>query len=373
MVAPRDAVRFVATIASLLLGGCFYVESINQRPSLDIRQDAVGDVFRNEDVSFTAVVVDPDDSAVDVSWHVYACTDATTFSSCDAESSVTGDQRNFAFTVPMNRIDNTTPTRGIRIVLDGIDDRGASSKPSDQLQLEVKDRNPDLELRRDSIYKQPGPQFVVDTPIDIFAVYGDGDNELQTLTVIRDVLSPTQVPINIVEKPIMDPAGKKQIWWELTPQVVGEWAVEVTVKDPSGNEIKKSEKMTVVADRAPCLDTVTPIVPPPGAEIFDETLFQVIGVNDDLDSYPRTSGGTLFGEPTFAWTVLGPTGGRQVVSTSKQFQFDPDVYVPGTTVEIRVEIKDRKLSPVNCADGDATCSIGATSCIQRQTWRVVAR
>ncbi len=367
--------RFVAAIASLLWGGCFYVESINQRPSLDIRQDAVGDIFRDEEVSFTAVVVDPDDSEVDVRWRVYACTDATTFSSCDAQSSVTGDQRNFSFVVPSNRADGTTATRGIRIVLDGMDDRGATSKPSDQLQLAVKDRNPDLDLQRRSVYQQPGPQFVVDTPIDIFALYGDGDNILDSLSVTRVVLSPTQVPINIIEKSITDPDSKRQIWWELTPQVIGEWAVEVTVRDPSMNEVKKTEKMTVVADRAPCIDTVDPLVPPAGVvpDITDERFFQVIGVNDDLDSFPRTPGGSLFGEPTFAWTVLGPTGGRQLVSTSKQFQFDPAVYVPGTTVEIRVEIKDRKVSPVNCADGEATCSIGANSCIQRQTWRVVAR
>lgn len=364
--------RFVAAIASLLWGGCFYVESINQRPSLDIRQDAVGDVFRNEQVSFTAVVVDPDDSDVDVSWHVYACTDATTFSSCDIQPSVSGDQRNFAFVVPKDRIDGT-PTKGIRIVLDGRDERGATSKPSDQLQLEVKDRAPDLDLQRRSDYQQQGPQFVVDTPIDIFAIYGDGDNDVSELTVVRDILSPTQVPINIVEKMIDSPPNKQQRWWVLTPQVIGEWAVEVMVTDPSGNQVKKSEKMTVIADRAPCIATVTPIVPPPGAEILDETLFQVIGVSDDLDSFPPTPGGSLYGEPTFAWTVLGPTGGRQLVSTSKQLQFDPDVYVPGTPVEIRVEIKDRKLSPVNCADGEATCSIGANTCIQRQTWRVVAR
>lgn len=366
--------RSVAAIASLLMGGCFYIESINQRPSLDIRQDEVGDIFRDEEVSFTAVVVDPDDSDVDVRWRVYACTDATTFSDCDAEASVTGEGRNFAFTVPRDRTTGT-PTRGIRIVLDGVDRRGASSKPSDQLQLEVKDRTPDLDLQRRSIYQQMGPQFVVDTPIDIFALYGDGDNELDDLTVVRDILSPTSVPINVVEKPIESPEGKRQRWWELTPQVIGEWAVEVTVKDPSGNEIKKSEKMTVVADRPPCIGTVVPIVAPVGVpqEISLVTFFQVIGVSDDLDSWPRTPGGALFGEPTFAWTVLGPTGGRQLVSTNKQFPFDPAVYVPGTPVEIRVEIKDRKLLPVNCADGDATCSIGANICIQRQTWRVVAR
>lgn len=365
--------RFAAAIASLCLAGCFYVESINQRPSLDIRQDMVGDVFRGEVVSFTAVTFDPDDHDVNVRWHVYACTDATTFSDCDAESSATGDQRNFELTVPMTRLDGR-PTQGIRIVLDGIDDHGATAKPTDQLQLEVKDRSPDLDLQRRSVYQQMGPQFVVGMPIDIFAIYGDGDNEVDDLALVRTILSPTQVPINITEETIAAPAGKKQLHWVLTPQVIGEWTVEVAVTDPSQNETKKAEKMTVVDDRPPCIESVEPQIAVPGPqEIFDERTFQVLAVSDDLDSAPRTPGGSQFGDATFSWSVLGPTGGRQIVSTAKQFPFDPDVYVPGTIVEIRVEIKDRKATPVTCADAEATCSIGANACLQRQTWRVVAR
>jgi len=370
-------VRTAVAIASLGLVGCFYVDPINQRPALDIRQDNVGDVFRGEEVSFTAVIFDADDHDVDVTWFVYMCTDATTFSDCDAEAAFIGEDNNFGFEVPMTRSDGVTPSKGMRIVLNGKDDHGATSKPNDQLQLEVKDRNPDLELRRTSVYDEPGPQFIVGMPIDIFALYGDGDDNLDSLTVEWKITSPMQVPITLVDQTIASPMGKRQEYKILTPQIIGQWGVEVTVRDPSNNEIKKSEPITVIADGAPCISVVAPIVPPPSIalEVQNPQLFEVPIVVDDLDSYPIESGGSLFGEPKFVWSILGPTGGRQIITsaTGSKLLFDPDVYTPGTIVEIRVEIQDRKLSAVNCADAEATCSIGANSCIQRQTWRVEAR
>lgn len=375
MVAPGDAVRTVVAIASLWLAGCFYVDPINQRPSLDIRQDSVGDIFRGDTVSFTAVAVDPDDHGVELTWYAYMCTDATTFSDCDAASAFAGTERTFGFEVPMTRADGVTPVAGMRIVLDGMDDHGAIAKPNDQLQLAVKDRSPDLELRRDSIYKQPGPQFVVDMPIDVYAVYGDGDDALDALSVEWKVYAPSQVPIDLVDQPIESPPGKRQVAKVLTPQITGEWSIEVTVRDPGGNATTKLEKANVVDDRPPCLDTVAPVVPPAGVAtpVDDPTLFEVTTVLDDLDSYPRTPGGSRFGEAAFTWSILGPTGPRQVAGTGSNLVFDPDVYTPGSIVEVRVEIADRKARAVNCPDADPTCSVGANSCIQRQTWRVETR
>jgi hypothetical protein len=40
---------------------------------------------------------------------------------------------------------------------------------------------------------------------------------------------------------------------------------------------------------------------------------------------------------------------------------------------MRVEIFDRKSTPIPCADGLATCAISQPACIQRQTWRVEVR
>ena len=365
----------VIAIASLGLVGCFYVDPINQRPSLDIRQESVGDIFRDEEVTFTAVVVDPDDNDVDVTWRAYMCTDATTFSSCDTTAMIEGSDRVFKFTVPKTRIDMVTPVAGLRLVLDGIDDHGATAKPTDQLQLAVKDRGPDLDLSKASIYVQDGPKFVVGTPIDFYALYGDGDNNLDDLDVEWTVFSPMQVPINLVDGPVEMKGEKRQMTKTLTPQIPNTWSVKVTVTDPGGNSASKMETLNVVDDGAPCIDTVAPIVPPPATPLLveDTTVFQVPIVLDDLDSYPRTAGGALFGDTRFVWTLLGPTGGRLVVGSGSNYVFDPDTFAPGSIVEVRVEIQDRKLTPVNCADSEATCSTSANACIQRQTWKVEAR
>jgi hypothetical protein len=361
-------------IASLGLAGCFYVDPINQRPSLDIKQDNVGTIFRDDDVSFTAVVVDPDGHDVDLTWRVYLCTDATTFSDCDAEAKFDGLERTFGFKVPKVRMDDVTPVEGFRIVLDGKDDHGATAKPTDQLQLPVLDRHPDLTLRKDSLYKQPGPQFVIGMPIDFYALYGDGDDSLDALTVNWKVYPPSQVTPDFVDGTIDSPMGKRQVAKILRPQVLGEWTVEVTVTDPVGNSIVKSETLNVVADRAPCISSVMPIVPPTGVQliVMDPTVFEAPVIDDDLDSHPRSPGGAEFGESKFVWSIQAG-GPRQQIGTGSYMLFDPSVYTPGTSVEVRVEIQDRKLTPVNCTDSDPTCSVGANGCIQRQTWKVEAR
>jgi hypothetical protein len=378
MVAPGDAVRFAVAIASLVgSAGCFYVESINQRPSLDIRQPVVGDIFRNEMVSFDAVVVDPDGHDVDLTWRAYLCTDASTFESCDDSTDIVGEGPDFTFLVPMTRNDGVTPTGGLRLVLDGRDDHGATAKPTDQLQLAVKDRNPELAIRDTSVYHQMGKGYVVDMPINLYALYTDGDDDLASLAVEWKVIPPSLVPIDLTDDTIDSPPGKKQVAKILKPQIPGLWSLTVTITDPGGRTAVKEATLNVIPDSPPCIDVVDPIVPaaPNVLQIFDPRFFQVPGIVDDLDNYPRKTGGALFGEPTFVWSILGPTGGRQIVSgaTDSNLYFDPNIYTPGSLVEIRVEIQDRKLAPVNCTDASPTCSIGANSCIQRQTWRVEAR
>jgi hypothetical protein len=366
----------LALITSLALGGCFYIDPINQRPSLDIKQDDVDPIFRGDTVSFTAVVVDPDDHGVDLTWHVYLCTDATTFADCDSESAFPGDKRSFSFTVPLTRLDGHRPVEGIRIVLDGVDDHGAAAKPPDQLQLPVLDRNPDLVLQKNSVYKQPNTQFVVGMPIDFSAVYGDGDDTLDSLAIDWTVFPPQNVTPDFTDAPIDSPPGKRQVAKILRPQVTGEWIVQAVVTDPAGNKMMRSETASVIPDAPPCIISPAPLVPgptDPDLPVMDPTLFQV-KVSDDLDSYPKSVNGAEYREATFVWTILAPGNPRTVIGTGPNVLFDPSVYAPMTHVELRVEIQDRKQIPVNCPAGDATCAAGGnTSCIQRQTWRVEAR
>ena len=366
----------IALVASLALAGCFYIDPINQRPSLDINQEVVGPVFREQNVAFTAIVVDPDDHGVDLQWRAYLCTDATTSADCDADPAMSGIGGRFEFTVPRVRLDMTTAVQGMRIVLNGIDDHGATAKPADQLELAVLDRSPTLEELRDvSIYDEPGPTYVVGMPIELYAKYTDGDDGLDDLEVDWKVFAPAQVPIDLTDKPVPQPdTTKRQVGKILRPQITGQWIVEVTITDPVRNSVKKSVTLTVVDDRAPCISVASPAVPPMGSKlpVTEPTLFQVPIVSDDLDSYPREGLGE-FGETKFIWSILVPGNSRQIISgaTGSSTLFDPAVYAPGTEIELRVEIFDRKQTPISCADGSQTC--GPATCIQRQTWRVEAR
>lgn len=374
MVALGGPVRSAALIASLALAGCFYIDPINQRPSLGIDQEVVGTIYRGQSVSFLAKVEDPDDHDVDLAWGAYMCTDATTSASCDATAGVTGIGPRFEFLVPGLRADGATPVQGMRIVLNGIDDHGAAAKPSQILELEVKDRSPTLEPLRDtSPYVQPGPMYVVDLPIELYASYTDGDDSLDELTVEWKVYAPAQVPIDLVDTPVGQPnPSHRQVGKILRPQITGTWKVEVTVTDPVGNQAMQMVTLIVVADRLPCIAAVAPALPPVGSvlPVYDPTVFQVPSVDDDLDSYPGFDTGE-FGEATFTWSILEPNSARRVIGTGENVLFDPDLYAPGTPIEIRVEVQDRTQTPVSCADDMPTC--GTMSCVQRQTWRVEAR
>jgi hypothetical protein len=56
--------------------------------------------------------------------------------------------------------------------------------------------------------------------------------------------------------------------------------------------------------------------------------------------------------------------------TANRMELDPAQFPPGSVVELRVEIFDRKRTSIQCADGDQTCSTISTECIQRQTWHL---
>lgn len=366
--------RSAALIASLALTGCFYVDPINQRPSLDINQEVVGTIFRKQSVKFTAIVNDPDGHGVDLVWYAYMCTDASTSASCDETAAESAIGTTFEFTVPERRIDGVTPVQGMRIVLDGIDSHGAVAKPPDQLELPVLDRSPTIEpLRATSIYIQPGPTYVVGMPIEVYAAYTDGDDPLDSLNVQWKWFAPSQVTPDVTDLPTQTDGMRRTEGKILRPQVTGQWMAEVTVTDPVGNTAVQMVTLSVVPDRAPCIASVAPAVPTTTTvlPVDEPTLFQVPIVDDDLDSYPTTPGGAEFGTATFTWTILEPNSTRRVIGTSSSTLFDPALYAPGTVVEMRVEIADRTDTPVSCADGMPTC--GPPSCIQRQTWRVEAR
>jgi hypothetical protein len=388
MVALRDLVRAAVRIAAAGLitasitasAGCFYVEPINQRPALDIRRVSSESVFRGGTVTLEAVASDPEQHVVAFQWRVYACTDATSVQDCDlADPVFTGVEPAATFVVPPFRIDPdgdgprlAPPVESLRVVLEGKDDHGAAARPDQELVLTVENALPSLALRVASVHGA-----VVTTPIEVYARYGDADDMPANVTLSWTVFSPSQVPgtLSDLAVPPDGAPGQLQQGKSFTPQVTGNWDVVVVATDRAGGEATARLTVTVVPDGPPCLGLWSPAAAAAPLPIAQPTLFQVAQVRDDLDPFPRTQAAPFIGDPELVWSIKVAGGPREVLAHPlNTLAFDPEVYAPGTEVELRVEVFDRNRTAITCADELQTCSvISQDSCIQRQTWRVEAR
>lgn len=368
-------VVIASVVASAGLGGCFYVEPINQRPGIDIREGPADTVFRGDTLALEAIADDPEDHHIRFDWRVHLCDDAQVFASCDATPAITGTEDELVFEVPFTREDPAAPYHSLRVILDGRDDRGATAKPNDQLFVAVAERAPEvvMPLRAASAY-----EFVVGTPVDLFAKYTDADDPVDEIVVAWSASSPSNVPITLTDLDVaQDPtapayrtAGKR-----LDANAVGNWEIAFTATDPRGNTTPAALTVVVKPDRPPCIAAPQPIVPPVGEllDVTEPTLFR-IDVDDDLDDWPLHPGDPLRQPPTFAWSIKPPGGARQPAGTGSSVAFDPATYVPDSVVEVRVEIADRNATALPCAEADPTCSvISNPTCVQRQTWKVRAR
>jgi hypothetical protein len=370
-----------------LSAGCFYIDPINQRPSVAIEAGSSDPVFRGSAVHLHALVDDPegDEDRTTLGWTVLLCTDATSPSGCDPGAPFfTGANPDADFTVPIVRADNATPVTSLFVELDATDPDGASARPPAQLVIAVGDHPPDLALSTPSSKHH----FVVGAPVDVFAKVSDVDDVATTADLARitsdiEVVSKPVVTSmatlgSLVEQAEAGPPPDKIISKTFTPanslDSVGFWTLQITATDPSQVTSMQLVTIGINADHPPCLAAFEPIVPPPGSTlpVFEPTLFSIPIVTDDLDVYPPRTDDDLFGTTQFAWSLLPPGASlRQPAGAASTLAFDPKDYHAGDIVEIRVEIFDRKNTPINCADSDPTCSvISDDSCIQRQTWRV---
>ena len=374
--------RLSLLAAAALVGapGCFYGETINQRPSISIVPESDEPVYRGSPVALDSVYDDPDDSTYHgaFQWRVYACTDATTPDGCDTDPFYSSVLSTANFVTPVLRADGATPVTALRVVLHAEDALGATSKPDQLLLIPVNDAPPVVGKRAVSNYG-----FVVGAPIELYASVSDPDDGASALGPLDWVVfSPATQPsytltdLGVITQPdpTMIQTGK-----ELTPQGTGMWSVQITATDPLGAMTTAELDMTVVDDEPPCIATVSPLAPPDGSSypMTDPTLFQVPVVTDDLDVYPPQPNDPIKGVTTFSWSILPPGASTRVPLdgvTGNSVPLDPSTYSPGDIIELRVEIYDRNHATINCADDMSTCAINASqpTCYQRLTWRIEA-
>ncbi|NVB77338.1 MAG: hypothetical protein HOV81_03000 [Kofleriaceae bacterium] len=366
-----------------LVSGCIYAEPINQRPSLDIIQDASnGIAYRGSLVKLTAKASDPENQAVFFQWRAYACTDATPTATgkrpgCDEEPFYTGLLTEESFNIPMARVDASQRLLQVIVLLEGQDDYGATAKPIQELLVDVANHDPLLTMRKDSRLG-----YVEGHPVNVYADVSDPDDGPRTPTLVWDVFSPQNQPDFDIEDiaVLQDPTHPElyKVGKKLTPYGIGDWEVQLVATDPLGATFTDSVTITVVPDSPPCIAQVAPIVASAGnaLPITEPTLFQVNVVKDDLDPFPSTSDPVL-GTATFHWSIMPPgTSAWQALGANgNAVPLDPSNYAPGDILELRVEIGDRVPShSPGCTESAATCSVSSDSaCIQRLTWRVEVR
>jgi len=367
----------IATLGLSSMAGCFYIDPINQRPSIDIRQTSADEVYRASTVSLVAVDDDPEGQVVFFSWRARACDDAADESTCDAVPFYTGELRAATFVVPVMRTDAAVPVRSILVVLQAQDDHGAIARPDSRLIIPVADHPPALDLRVVGRARN-----VVNTPIDIFARVSDPDDAPPSvLRVDWKVYTPTNQPEpNLIDLSVPNPMPltELQLGKTFMPNDVGTWEVQVTVTDPLDVSTQLTQMIEVGADHAPCLAVWAPITAPAGEAlpVSDATLFQVSVIDDDLDPYPTPPNNALAQPPSFTWKIKQPGASAfsPLAATGSSVPLDPGSYTPGDIVELRVEIADRNDTAITCAADQDTCSvISEPSCIQRLTWRVEVR
>ena len=366
--------------------GCFYFDDINQRPSLEIKlrvpPGSDGFTYRGDNVILDAIADDPEGQVVAFRWTVFACHDASDVAACDAEPLSTSVLEFAQFDVPQRRADPdgegpivAPPTEQLLVVLEGTDAFGATAKPHQELTIVVRDVPPEVVVFDDKPY-----DGVEGTPIDLFVEYGDADDTADNVAIEWQAFSPSLVEINLTDLanvPQPHDPTKHQVGKRLIPNAQGTWEIRVTATDSLGESTVVEHLVEVIADLPPCLDQLSPGVPPSGATlpVTEPTLFQALVVADALDRFPTLVGDPFAGATTFSWSTNVNGGPRVAVpgTPGNSLAFDPANFTLGDVVELRVQVMDRNQIQVPCADSDSACSIGANQCFQRTTWNVEVR
>ncbi len=372
---PRQfaGAAFAAAVAALTLPACFYVDDLNTRPVVAIQKTSIPALTRGSTAQFRADRFDEDDGGfqVAVDWEMHAC--GRTPSECDNAAFYTGTEALASAMIPVLR-SNGSPVEKLQVILRGVDPQGAQSRPTAMQLYDVSNASPAVTLQTFGYDGYP-----VGVPFSIRSRVVDADDAAATLNVQWKVYSPagSADPALVVATP--DPLRPNESAYTLTPDLAGKWTIEVTAIDPIGATSVEHIDVQVAADRPPCIVNVTPLpAPATNTAIVDVAQrFAVQVVDDDLDVFPAPVGDPFIHETNFAWSIQSPltNGVRQPIvgSGRSSIDIDPALYQPGDVIELRVEISDRVMRTLSCAEGAATCSLNSNACIQRQTWRLEVR
>lgn len=363
-----------AVVATSMVAGCLYTDGVNGEPQARIAKDTQGPHFRDSQVTMSArASTDPDHDLLHAKWVAVQCLDAAG-TDCPADAQQVIAERttdlltNFTF-----RVRDKTP---VLVTLTVSDTRGATTQ--DWMFVEVQNRDPMVGLQRSPL----NTSYTIGTAVRVVATATDPDGDTPFYFVARPLPPRGSLPDDTRFEKVEDTGSTAT--WEIEPDVIGVWFVEVTVRDGPGadaGEVVDMIPVNFVADQPPCLLGTDPLAVAGGTYIVDSAggvrRFAVTNVSDDLDPYPAGSGDAE-AETTFRWYLASPDTGGELVAIANvgaDFIVDPAAYAAGDALELRVEIADRvDRGALPCSDEIASCSYtGDQGCVQRVTWEVEIR
>lgn len=365
-------------IVALPVGaGCFYTETINERPSADIKRESPDNPSRGDRITVSANIFDPDGNVQEptIGWTALACEEGDAEAACDII--LTGTTGLWDFDVPLTK-DDGTPTSRVLVVLEVTDPLGARAVPTQRLDIPVGNALPTLEVQRQG--RTFMGKFPVGVPVTIVARKDDPDDGPAAVTIDVPVLyAPTGASIEDATLTLVEETDD-ELTWELIAFEPGQWELELTARDPFGpdpGEVTEMIAIPVADDQSPCLTVGEPAFPPAGGTIVleDARRFAVLAVDDDLDVWPAQPDDSYLGVAGFRWFLATPATGDVLTALAgvdgSGVDLDPASYTPGDELVLRVEVVDREDRPL-CDPALDSCA-AVPGCLQRQTWHVEVR
>jgi hypothetical protein len=369
-------VRVLALLVAVTAPACFYVDPVNERPSGTIERVDLNPPMRGGSTDVSAKWSDPDGDNVTFAWTAQAC--AADGVTCD-NAFLTGTQDEFPISpIPTTLADGKTPVAKLSISVEITDVHGAEARPVPALLLDVTDAAPSVDFQWAG--HQWNNNYPVNLPITVIAQKSDPDDSLDNVTLSWDPpYSPNPTPhtlawTDIPPDPMHPHPGIETK--KFTPDSDGPWTVHIKATDLSNQSSDRSHDIPIAADQPPCLGQTDPILTTDTIVVDQARRFSVYTVDDDIDPYPGPPPSEGMGTSTFAWSLASPASGGALVPLTTDESgvlIDPADYAPGDQLDLRVVVSDRVQRTLGCDPSTPQCSIGGTTCLQRQTWHVEIR
>jgi hypothetical protein len=360
----------VALAQMLLLGACFYTDTINEAPVPGIREKQSGPYWVGSRVAFDATKTTDDgvgSSELTPHWKAFLCrgpqgAECTDTEELEGEGGGTLNE-DFFFDISQ---------RGRHLVQLQVEDgRKAIRLQPDVFEFDVVNRQPSAWIEVHG-YEDGPDRYVIGRPIELFARVADEDGD--ELDVQWDLVAADGAAATL--------EGFGENAKLLSPDAVGRWTVRIQVDDGGGQPETSSVELDVVEDRPPCIVVTSPARADGHYYVLDKgddpRRFSVLVVQDALDPFPPLADDDpVTGQAGFVWFMKAPgQSSYEPIAgwNESSFAVSPQAYRSGETLELRVEVRDRIEGPsrdLPCPESEWSCKLDTTGdCYQRQTWGV---